>query len=70
MPIPIPIYTLPQYNALVSAYAQGVLRVKYGDKEIEYRSMQEMKQIINDMEVSLGLKKSIKKKYVQFSKGL
>lgn len=68
--MPTPIYTLSQYTALVSAYAQGVLRVKYGDKEIEYRSMEEMQKIISEMEVSLGLKKSIKTKYVQFSKGL
>jgi hypothetical protein len=65
-----PIYTLAQYTALTSAYAQCVMRVKYGDKEIEYRSLQEMKQIISEMEVSLGLKKQTSKKFIQHTKGL
>ncbi|WP_369816905.1 phage head-tail joining protein [Pedobacter sp. Hv1] len=35
-------YTIEQYNILSSAIAQGALRVRYGDKEVEYRSLKDM----------------------------
>ena len=64
-------YTLAQYNALKDAYAQGVLRVKYTDKEIVYRSKAEMKEILDEMEVDLGIKdKSGFRLYAKHSKGL
>lgn len=48
-------YTLEQLNALEKAYAEGAHRVKYQDKEIEYRSMAHMKSIIEEMRKDLGL---------------
>lgn len=39
------IYTLEQYTALSDAIAQGVNKVKYSDKEVEYRSLDEMLRI-------------------------
>lgn len=39
------IYTLEQYQAISDAIAQGVTKVKYSDKEVEYRSLEEMLRI-------------------------
>ncbi|WP_153799065.1 phage head-tail joining protein [Foetidibacter luteolus] len=63
-------YTVAQYTAITAAYAQGVTHVEYGDKRIIYRSLNEMKQIIEEMQIDLGLKKVTRKKYAQFTKGL
>lgn len=48
-------FTLSQYNALVSAIASGATRVKYSDKEVEYRSLAEMRALLNDMALDLGI---------------
>jgi hypothetical protein len=64
-------YTIDQYNVLTEAIAQGALKVKYADKEVEYRSLDDMIRIKNMMETELGLKKSvIKTKYAKFTTGL
>ncbi|MCA1419482.1 hypothetical protein [Bradyrhizobium sp. BRP23] len=42
--------TQAQIDALRYAIAQGVQTVSYGDKRVEYRSLAEMLQILNDME--------------------
>lgn len=47
-------YTVEQLRALEKAYAEGVHKVKYQDKEIEYRSMAHMKSIIEEMRRELG----------------
>lgn len=63
-------YTTEQYNTLCAAIAQGVLRVKYGDKEIDYRSLNDMRQIKAMMEAVLFPgKKKTKRKYLNFKKG-
>lgn len=46
-------YTLAQYNALAAAIAEGATRVKYQDKEVEYRSLADMMKIKNMMEAEL-----------------
>lgn len=51
-------YTIEQLEALESAYAEGATKVKYQDKEIEYRSRKEMRGIIEEMRQELGIKKS------------
>lgn len=48
-------YTQEQYTALCEAIAQGVLKVEYSDKKVEYRSLNEMYRIKKDMEKELGL---------------
>lgn len=48
-------YTQEQYTALCEAIAQGVLKVEYSDKKVEYRSLSEMLQIKKEMEQQLGL---------------
>lgn len=63
-------YTSEQYNALLKAIGQGVRSVYYGDKRVDYRSLEEMKQIKSDMEAALGIKKPSRKRYVSHSKGL
>lgn len=64
-------WTLNDLNAIKEAIATGAKRVKYADKEIEYRSLDEMlkaKQLIED---ELGLNAGRKNhSYPTFSKGL
>lgn len=51
-------YTLEQYQALKCALAEGAKVVRYQDKWIEYRTFDEMKKILGEMELELGLKKT------------
>jgi hypothetical protein len=44
------VYTQSQIDALRRAYARGVTRVSYGDKTVEYRSLDEMKRVLAEME--------------------
>lgn len=46
-------YTIQQYEATKKAYASGTKSVSYGDKKIEYRSLEEMERIIRKMEAEL-----------------
>jgi len=63
-------YTLEQYQALKCALAEGAKVVRYQDKWIEYRSFDEMKKILGEMEIELGLKKTRGKRlFASFSKG-
>lgn len=48
-------WTIDQYNTLCDAIAQGAKAVKYADKEIVYRTFEEMDSIKRQMEVELGL---------------
>jgi len=47
------IYTQDQYKALTDAIAMGALKVKYADKEVEYRSIGDMIRIKDLMEKDL-----------------
>lgn len=42
-------WTQADIIALEKAYAIGALKVKYGNNEIIYRSLAEMKQLLDDM---------------------
>lgn len=55
-------FTPEQLIALEAAIADGALRVKYSDKEVEYRSLKEMLQTRDLMRSELGLNKSCAKK--------
>lgn len=48
-------FTQAQYAALVEAISQGVKRVKYTDKEVEYQSLNEMLALKSKMEIDLGV---------------
>lgn len=63
-------YTIEQFNTLCAAIAQGALRVKYGDKEVDYRSLSDMLKIKSLMEAQLfpGAKKK-DRTFITFKKG-
>lgn len=65
-------YTLEQIQILENAIATGSKVVKYGDKEVEYRSLTEMKQTLDMMKEDLGLtdRKKDTRRYGSFNKGL
>jgi len=64
-------FQLEDLENLEAAIAQGVTRVKYTDKEVEYRSINEMVQIRNMMRKELGiLPKGPNRKFASISKGL
>jgi len=57
--------------ALEDAIKQGVRRVKYSDREVEYRSLPEMLQLRDMMKRELGQTKRGPLRYVaEFNKGL
>lgn len=47
-------YTEEQLQALQDALANGVRRVRFGDREIEYRSVDELKQAIAAAEADVA----------------
>lgn len=65
-------YTSEQLSTLESAIAQGVTKVKYADKEVEYRSLDDMIRLRNLMRQELGMSGGIasRRKLGEFSKGL
>ena len=64
-------YTNEQHSALTAAIAQGALRVKYADKEIEYRSLDEMQRIKREMEAQLfPTRVNSGRAFASFSKGI
>lgn len=46
-------FTLAQYTALKEAYALGATTVQYVDRTVTYRSLNDMKRIMRDMEADL-----------------
>lgn len=46
-------YTLEQYTLLKEAIANGSESVKYGDKEVKYRSLSDMMRVLSLMEAEL-----------------
>ena len=46
-------YTEEQLTALETALAKGEKRVTFGDKTVEYRSVEELRQAIRDVERGL-----------------
>jgi len=64
-------YTLEQYSALQAAIAEGVLSVRYADRSVNYRSLDEMNRILRQMATELGVNASNNggRRYASFSKG-
>lgn len=50
-------WTQSDLTAIETAIAQGVRRVEYNDREVEYRSLKEMKEIRELIKRDLGLNK-------------
>jgi len=46
-------YTIEQYNSLCAAISLGATKVNYGDKSVEYRSLEEMIRLKQIMEAQL-----------------
>lgn len=46
-------WTMEQLEALEKAIAEGVRRVKYQDKEVEYRDLKDMLALANTMRAAL-----------------
>lgn len=46
-------YTSEDYQALKQSIAKGVHSVAYGDKNVTYRSLNEMKELLRMMEAEL-----------------
>jgi hypothetical protein len=64
-------WTTDDLATLEKAIAQGALRVKYGDKEVEYRSLSEMMRLVDLMRKDLGIaSQNSGRKFAEFSKGL
>ena len=63
-------WTLDDLKKLETAIAQGVLRVKYTDKEVEYRTLSDMFAIRERMKKSLSGSSKLKSFTVVSSKGL
>jgi hypothetical protein len=70
----IPVYTMADYRELVQAYNSGMQRVKYQDREVWYKSNDEMLQVIRRMEAALGINAGTpapaRRSNTVFSKGL
>ena len=47
-------YTQQDLDNLRAAMASGVLRTKFRDQEVQYRSLDEMKQLERDMVKAIG----------------
>lgn len=64
-------YTIVQYNALIEAMTSGASKVQYGDKTVEYRSLDDMIRLRIDMERCLFPQNNTNngKTYASFSKG-
>ncbi len=64
-------WTQAQLDALDSAIAEGALTVKYQDKSITYRSLEEMLRVRNMMAESMNVSSGNQSRRVaEFSKGL
>jgi len=51
-------FTVARLEALEGAIAEGVMTVRYSDKEVTYRSMSEMLQARDLIRRALGIKKT------------
>lgn len=64
-------YTIEQYNAITEAIATGSLTIKYADKEVTYRSLNDMIKIKGIIETELGIVPTqSRRKYASYSKGI
>lgn len=63
-------FTLEQKIALEEAISQGALRVKYADKEVEYRSLSEMMALLGKMEEQLGTTRVRRRLFAKYRSGL
>lgn len=48
-------WTTQQYTDLQNAIATGATKVRYSDKEVTYRSLEEMRSLLAEMAAELGI---------------
>lgn len=58
------------YDNLERAIYEGALKVEYGDKKVEYRSLNEMVRARDILRADLGLTQQPRRTLASFSKGL
>lgn len=64
-------YTAAEYEELRKAIAEGALRVQYQDRSVTYRSLDEMRSLLREMEQSLGLNPTATGQYrMSYNRGL
>lgn len=63
-------WTLEHLKDLEEAMAQGVRRVEYNDRTVEYRSLKEMREQREQMRRALGLTKRGGRVLCKASKGI
>lgn len=63
-------FTQAQLDALEEAIAEGALSVRYRDRTIEYRSLEEMLRIRDKIKKELGQTRKTTRIQAEFSKGL
>lgn len=63
-------WTQQQYEDLCAAISQGAREVWYGDKRVQYHSLDEMLKLKNEMARDLGLNTKPRKSRGAFYKGL
>jgi hypothetical protein len=62
--------TIQHLDALREAYFSGVTTVRYADKEVRYRSLDEMARLLISLEELLGISNTPRLITPSFSKGL
>lgn len=62
-------WTQSDIDALKKAMAGGFRRVRYTSGEVEYRSLEEMKRLLADMEQSVSATKRIRRTVGNFRSG-
>lgn len=63
-------FTIQEYEKLCESIAIGATKVKYSDKEIEYRSLSDMRSLKNEMEAELFPSQNRqKRKYAEYVRG-
>jgi hypothetical protein len=63
-------FTQTQLEAIEKAIAEGVLKVKYENKEVEYRSLDDLLKLRDLIKAELGLSARGGRRYVSTNKGL
>ncbi len=63
-------YTQADLNALNSAIATGARSVSYNGQKVEYRDLDEMLRVRDDMERELGTTKTKRRSRAVFNRGL
>lgn len=65
-------FTQQQLTVLTEAIASGATTVKYGDKEVTYRSLTEMRSLLQQMQAEVTpeiTNTNSSRRYAEFSKG-